>query len=71
MPVVNTGSSPRRVGGGGARSPLRTRIQTEQKDRTKKKAQPLPIEVDLIWTMIEQLSAEHRELLKERLLEEE
>lgn len=55
--------SPRR-GHAAQRTPVK-------KAAAPKVKQPLPIEVDLIWTMIEGLSAEHREILKERLLEED
>ena len=43
--------------------------EKKKKTKNKKKAleEPLPIEVDLIWTMIADLSEEHRDILRRRL----
>ena len=69
-------ASPRRSrgagGGAAASSPRSPVVRTPIRERMRAAAEaaknePLPIEVDLIWTMIEGLSAEHKAILKRRL----
>lgn len=60
------------AGAGAASSPRSPVVRTPIRERMRAAAEaaknePLPIEVDLIWTMIEGLSAEHKAILKRRL----